>query len=833
MRLGIALDPARSAFGDEFMNAPSFLGKRPPLVQTQLSGWIEIRFEEPDGGRTRFSLDYRAVGTDEELLWGGGQRFALLRNRLKPMTVLPGGVEGWTGGVLDLTTGVVAPGSVRISAAFQNSLIAAVGARSRIPFFFPFHYPAPQLPIAGLLPPGTSPPELLPEHGSLEFQLGPDGEITGVAVQAETNVPVSLFPLLGLFPPFSFGPNGKFFFAHPTSSLPGTPARICPNPEEQADGIHLPFPAYFHPHLKLVSESVREPRRTPAPRATPPAGRDRAAVVALGRKLFCFGGFDEDNQVSARGLVYDFEAATWQECAPLPIAVAAAGAVAIGGEILVIGGWTDNEQTATDAVQVYHVNAGTWSSAAPLPVAAATAATAAFGNEVYVAGGWAPALSGSVSDLLHIYDRAADRWSIGPEMLLPVADAAAVFVGDELYVINGRLDRQTLTNRVSVLQAGSDRWGLGPSTSRGVYQAAVAMTARRVLLLGGRSTINGATAPSLQQLELEGGLWREGMPPLLGTAGSGAAVIGDTVMLVWGRSQTGAETDPGRVTDLVQTLDPGSAWRTDSQRPVFSASDVFNAGAGVLAPRELSPGGRAFLVGHNLLGQPAAAQHASDVKVSIDGLPATIVRCESDRIELVVPPVKVSERGVRLAHLQVIPPAGADYARGVDVPVIAAAPNLFVLSFTASGFDEYALREPRYLEDASALAANEDGTLNCPYQPEVPGGLISLLATGLGRLPEDLSTPGALPEMSATIDGQAATIERVSAVPGHPGVYALSLRIPAGISVHSNLHRVALVSGKTEANPVTISIQASAIRPAPALDLAHGAMTVLGPGSTP
>ncbi|HVF61253.1 MAG TPA: hypothetical protein VNJ70_15705 [Thermoanaerobaculia bacterium] len=817
----------RSVFGDEFLNAPSFLGRRPPPAETKLTGWMEIRFDEPDGGCARFSLDYRAVGTDEELVWGGGQRFALLRNRLKPMAFLPGGIKGWTGGVLDLDTGIVDPDSVRISASFQNSLIAAVGARSRAPFSFPFIYPAPELPPAAL-PPGANLPAMLPEHGLIEFGFAPDGEITGVELRAETNALVSLFPRLGLFPPFSFGPSGKFFFAHPTSSLPGTPARICPTPEEQADGIHLPFPAYFHPHLKLVSESVHESllREGSVWQTKTPAGRDRAAVVALGRKLFCFGGFDDAN-VSERALVFDLDSATWDECTPLPIAVAACCAVAVNERIFVIGGWTDNEQTATEAVQVYNVNTGSWSFTTPLPVALAAAAAAVLDGEVYVAGGWTPSASGAISDGLYIYDRTTNLWAAGPEMLLPVADASAVFIGSDLYVINGRLDLQTITNRVSVFSTRIGLWGIGPSTDRGIYQAAVAITSRRVMLLGGRSAIDGATEPWLQQLELATGTWREGLPPLLGTAGAGAATIGETIWLVWGRSQTGAESPPGRVTDLIQTLSAGSAWRAYSQRPVFSAADVFNGGAGILAPRELSPGGRAVVLGHNLDGQFSPEKEITNVEVLLDSLPAKIVRCEPDRIEFVVPQLEIGE-SVRLAYLQVIPPAGADYAWGVDVPVASAAPNVFALTFMAANFDEFALREPCYLEDASALAANEDGTLNCPLQPERPGGLISLLVTGLGWQAAELLTPNPLPDMSGTVDGQVVPIERLSTIPDYPGVYALSLRLPLEISVGSNLHRVVIFCGRTKSNPVTISIQAKVGRPDTALTLADGLLTVLG-----
>src|SRR5581483_164424 len=138
-----ALNREVSQFGDIFLNSPFALGKRPPAGRTFLSGWIEVRFELPQGNVADFTLDYEAYGTDETLTWGGGQMFHMSRNRLTPLRVLPGGMQGANRARLNLETGLVEAGSIVLCAAFQNSLIGAVGALNRIPFAFPFVYPVP------------------------------------------------------------------------------------------------------------------------------------------------------------------------------------------------------------------------------------------------------------------------------------------------------------------------------------------------------------------------------------------------------------------------------------------------------------------------------------------------------------------------------------------------------------------------------------------------------------------------------------------------------------------------------------------------------------------
>ena len=62
------------------------------------------------------------------------------------------------------------------------------------------------------------------------------------------------------------------------------------------------------------------------------------------------------------------------------------GCLAIGRKIYVFGGWGGSAPYHTE-VEVYDIDAGTWSSETPMPVKKAWMATANIGERIFVMGG--------------------------------------------------------------------------------------------------------------------------------------------------------------------------------------------------------------------------------------------------------------------------------------------------------------------------------------------------------------------------------------------------------------------------------------------------------------
>lgn len=57
--------------------------------------------------------------------------------------------------------------------------------------------------------------------------------------------------------------------------------------------------------------------------------------------------------------VLDIESQTWSQLPPLPTARAGASAVALGGQVMVLGGM-NQQQTPLASVELYHPDEGKW-----------------------------------------------------------------------------------------------------------------------------------------------------------------------------------------------------------------------------------------------------------------------------------------------------------------------------------------------------------------------------------------------------------------------------------------------------------------------------------------
>ncbi|MBA3241159.1 MAG: hypothetical protein H0T60_08020, partial [Acidobacteria bacterium] len=407
MCLAATINPRESEFGDEFFNFPDFLGQRPAPGGTKLTGWIEFQFSPPVGDKSKFTVNYFVVGTSDMIEWGHGARYRLLRNRAF-QNPTPFNAQGKpdptvkSGGTLNLRTGEVE--GMEMHAIFQNTVIAAVDRLNRIPFGFPNDYPPPQLPPEVKLPFPDQPTIFVKARFKTE-----KGSITGFEFHGETIAPVTLFPFLGLFPPFSFGPDGAFYFANPTDCPEGASPKNCPTDETNPDGLHLPMPAFFHPHFYLVTSAVREvPPSGQAAPCLPGDGVTHGVAAAHGDHLYYMGGI-ENGTATARVHVFEQKNNRWADGPKMPTAVADAQCALIGKKIYVVGGRT-SDGAPSRLLQSLDTVTGKWSILAPAPAAVAGAAVAAVEDKFYVAGGYTNREDeeASFTDRVQIYDPATN-----------------------------------------------------------------------------------------------------------------------------------------------------------------------------------------------------------------------------------------------------------------------------------------------------------------------------------------------------------------------------------------------------------------------------------------
>jgi uncharacterized protein (TIGR03437 family) len=810
LRLAGPLDSSVSQLGDEFYNFPSIYKGRAHPGSAYLSGWVEIVFSAPEGKKARFTLTYMSLGTSDAIEFPGGQQYSLINNRAIDNSLIV------NKGVLDLTTGAIS--DLQIHAIFQNSTIARVTRNIRIPFGFLNDYPPNDLPLDL---PFTDKPSIKTDG---KFIADSSGKITGFEFHGETIPPVTLFPRRALFPPYSFGDNGRFYFANPIGCIAGTAAASCPNDQTNPDGLLLDKNAFFHPHFDLVSKELREvPVSETVPPTLPVALGSTNGMVVSGGKLYVPGGTDGAN-FSREIQVYDPKTNQWGSGSAIPYPVASSQSAAIGSRVLVAGGWSAATAQPTNLLQVYDTASNRWSLAASGPVAVSGAAAAAVDDKLVLVGGWTADGSGGLfaSNLVQLYDPSTDTWRMGAAAPVATAGSTAIVVGATVYLVNGRTADDSITSGVWIYDVRADSWRSGPATPVGVWQASGGLVENRLYVYGGRRSADGPSENVLQILEIARNEWRMGWEGPIPTAGGTGAVLDGRLYLAGGRVQTGEDAAPGTATDLVQVLYPSRGWTISDSHPAFTSASIMNAASGTVGPLDLSPGSRAVIEGYNFSAASDTAPHLrfegglttdlplelSGIRVWVDGKAAPILSVSPRLIEFQIPwSVSGSVRLPRRVPLEIVKKGSPVQAPGTEVGIRATSPGIYLINF-----GEY--HDPGYLVGATAQARNRDGKTNHPSQPAKRGETVRILATGLGLVfptPRAGERASANPEnepglpVTVTVGGKEAAAT-ASLVPNELGMYYVSVTIPSDCPLANNVP-VEIAVGGVVSNRASISVR--------------------------
>jgi len=116
---------------------------------------------------------------------------------------------------------------------------------------------------------------------------------------------------------------------------------------------------------------------------------------------------------------------------------------------------------------------------------------------------------------------------------------------------------------------------------------------------------------------------------------------------------------------------------------------------------------------------------------------------------------------------------------------------------------------------ARAIAANQDGSLNSPANPESRGRAIVLYVTGLGAVSPSVATGQAAPldtlsnanaAVHATVGAAAATLLFAGLTPGFIGLGQVNLLVP-DTAAAGDAVPVVLEAGGLSSTPVTVSIR--------------------------
>lgn len=232
----------------------------------------------------------------------------------------------------------------------------------------------------------------------------------------------------------------------------------------------------------------------------------------------------------------------------------------------------------------------TWTTLAPVPAATEGMQTGLIGNQIIAAYGYSPS-GGGDTNLTRIYDIDADTWHLGAAAPLPVrSEGAAATHGGDLYAVGGR-PVGVVGNRLERYSVESDTWTtLAPlPTARAGLGAAVVGDA--IFAMGGRTTdlpCAGGPLDTVERYDIASDTWTAAAP--LPTPLSDVAAIehGGKIFVFGGCTASGTPVDSVFIYN--PTTDN---WSTGATMPVARAAlyQVGQRGNDIFAMGGIGPGG--------------------------------------------------------------------------------------------------------------------------------------------------------------------------------------------------------------------------------------------------
>jgi hypothetical protein len=228
-----------------------------------------------------------------------------------------------------------------------------------------------------------------------------------------------------------------------------------------------------------------------------PLARFEANGAVIGGELWVLGGFTSATlQVTRRVDIYDPASDSWRAGPDLPGAETHFGVVALGDDLLVVGGFAGNFSGAarpptTDAVWRRSAATAQWIPGPALPSARAAFATALLDQALHIAGGLGSDGNTDTHDHLVWDPTGAGSWT----QAAPLPDArnhgGGAAVGGRMYAIAGRHKWDEFAGDVAdvhIFDPGAGAWTNGapiPVARSEIGAATTAMPDGRLLVVGG------------------------------------------------------------------------------------------------------------------------------------------------------------------------------------------------------------------------------------------------------------------------------------------------------------------------------------------------------------
>ncbi|MGU3501997.1 Kelch repeat-containing protein [Mycobacterium sp. C31M] len=272
-----------------------------------------------------------------------------------------------------------------------------------------------------------------------------------------------------------------------------------------------------------------------------PSARLMMAWTVLDDKIWIAGGMTHGETLQTVQS-FDPQTGSWQPQPPLPIPLHHATAATYRGEVVVIGGSTDELAQGSD--KVYALRGNSWVELPSLNHARTAAAATVVGDKLIVVGGQNEK---QLVPQTEIFD--GQSWTVAADLPTPREHLAAVSDGQYLYTVGGRfLSADKNSAAFERFDPASGEWTtlVEMPTPRGSYGAA--FIDGRIVAIGGEEPTRVLTAAEMY--DIAPGKWMA--LPQIPTARHGevVAVVGNTVYAIGGADRPTHEGAVGAVEAL-------------------------------------------------------------------------------------------------------------------------------------------------------------------------------------------------------------------------------------------------------------------------------------------
>jgi len=223
----------------------------------------------------------------------------------------------------------------------------------------------------------------------------------------------------------------------------------------------------------------------------------------------------------------------WEPRTPLPLPRTEVSAAAVAGEIVVVGGYTEDGASSRRA-DAYSPARDTWRRLPDLPVGVNHAMAVGAGGRVYVLGGYSE--SGAILRSVFLFD--GRRWRSLPRMPFPRAAAGAGAAGRRIVVAGGVGEGRRLARSALVFDLRTRRWSVvaGPTPREHLGVTALAGV---VYAVGGRTAGLDTNVLHFESFRPGDRSWKRLQPVPDARGGTGAAGIVGQIVSVGGEEPGG------------------------------------------------------------------------------------------------------------------------------------------------------------------------------------------------------------------------------------------------------------------------------------------------------